>query len=149
MAGFAYKSFNRPVRARWNLQSMRTAPAMSYPGFHDLPGPAGPALPSIVLQIKTPLLKGKMINSPPRDQTPNILRCCGNQLYLCDIRVRNRKARNPGLRPYSAGIGVAGPVGASAAGVEGPFSTRSPIAITNAIPKASTNAQAMNTKRNA
>ncbi len=52
---------------------------------------------------------------------------------------------------YSAGIGVAGAVGALAAGdwVAGPLSTRSSMAIRNAMPKPSTSAQAMNTKRNA
>ena len=53
------------------------------------------------------------------------------------------------MRRHSAGIGVAGAVGADAAGVAGPFSTRSSIEIKNAMPKASTSAQAMNTKRNA
>ncbi len=51
--------------------------------------------------------------------------------------------------PYSAGIGVAGAVGAFAAGVAGPLSTRSSIAIMNAMLKARTSAQARNTKRNA
>ncbi len=75
----------------------------------------------------------------------------------CDAEAQQRaKEQKPfhgslpviGMR-YSAGIGVAGPVGASAAGVDGPFSTRSSMAIRNAMPKASTSAQLMNTKRNA
>jgi hypothetical protein len=40
MAAFAYKASNRPVRVRLNLLSMRIAPAMSYPGFHELPDSA-------------------------------------------------------------------------------------------------------------
>jgi 2,4-dienoyl-CoA reductase-like NADH-dependent reductase (Old Yellow Enzyme family) len=50
---------------------------------------------------------------------------------------------------YSAGIGVAGPLGASAACVGGPFSGRCSIAIRNAMPNVSTSAQARNTKRKA
>jgi len=52
---------------------------------------------------------------------------------------------------YSAGIGVAGAVGALAASecVDGPRSGRSSIAIKNAIPKDKTSAQAKNTNLNA
>src|SRR5262249_57824699 len=52
---------------------------------------------------------------------------------------------------YSAGIGVAGAVGALAAceGTDGPLSGRSSIAIRKAMPNESTSAQARNTKRNA
>ena len=52
---------------------------------------------------------------------------------------------------FSLGIGVAGALGAPASAVDlaGPLSTRSSIAITNDMPKASTSAQAMNTKRKA
>ena len=59
--------------------------------------------------------------------------------------------RRASSRFYSAGIGVAGAVGAVAAceGAEGPLSGRSSIAIRNAMPKERTRAQARNTKRNA
>src|SRR6476660_8514483 len=59
---------------------------------------------------------------------------------------KNRKAG-----PYSAGIGVAGAVGAVAAGegAVGPFSGRSSMEMRNAMPNDSTSAQARNTKRNA
>jgi hypothetical protein len=67
-------------------------------------------------------------------------------------RVRGTKpaAPRPG-QAYSAGIGVAGAVGAVAAceEVDGPRSGRSSIAIRNAMPNESTSAQARNTKRNA
>jgi hypothetical protein len=51
------------------------------------------------------------------------------------------------LCPYSAGIGVPGAVGAPASGEcrVGPRSTRSSMAIRNAMPKPMTSAQAKNT----
>jgi len=56
-----------------------------------------------------------------------------------------------GFCHYSAGIGVAGAVGAVAAcdGGDGPFKGRSSIDIKNAIPNDSTRAQARNTNRKA